>query len=264
MKKMQTIKFKVQSLRFKVGGLRLGLVLILVVLGSSILASPENDSTSAKATVDKADSLFHLKQYTQSLEIYQSLYAQKLYSPSMLLKMAYIQEGLGHLAQSMYYLNLYYLVTRDPQALNKLEDVAAKNRLEGYGSSDAIRLVTLLKENHNNVTLSLAAVCLFLLALASFQKIKKHQRPVIPAAFLSFFLALLFANTWFNSGTAQGIVSNSFTYLMEGPSAGSSVVSIIGEGHRLEILGKKDVWLKVKWTDKEVYVRETELLKIRI
>lgn len=244
-----------------------------IAIGATADALPASDKTpetSTKANISyremakAGDSLFHLKQYTQSFVLYGSLFQQKQYSPSMLLKMAYIQEGLGHLAQSMYYLNLYYLATNDPQALTKLEDAAAKNRLEGYEGSDAIRLVTFLKEHYNKVVMTLASFCFFLLALLSYQKIKKNQRPVIPAALLLFFLGLLLTHTYFSTHPAQGIISSPSTYLMEGPSAGSSVISIVGEGHRLEILGKKDVWLKVKWVEKEVYVKETEVLRLSL
>ncbi len=227
--------------------------------GTASAVSSVGASAQAEALA-KADSLFHLKQYTQSLERYQSLFKNKSYSPSMLLKMAYIQEGLGHLAQSMYYLNLYYLASQDPQALVKLEDVANKNKLEGYTASDASRMVTLLKEYYRPIIIALAALCSFFLALMSYQKLKRNQRPVTALVFLFFFLGLLFAHTYFGAQTHQGIISNPSTYLMEGPSAGSAVVSIVGEGHRLEILGKKDVWLKVKWSDRVVFLKETGIL----
>jgi len=56
----------------------------------------------------RADSLYATKQYTQAFERYEVLFAGGRYSPAMLLKMAYIQEGLGHLGESLYYINLYY------------------------------------------------------------------------------------------------------------------------------------------------------------
>jgi hypothetical protein len=247
---------------------------ILIILTISVGMARPNFAHAAEGKPEvsttalaKADSLFHVKQYTQSFELYHSLFEKKQYSNSMLLKMAYIQEGLGHIAQSMYYLNLYYLVTNDPVALNKLDDVASKNKLEGYASDsslDAVKLFTLLKENYGRVVAALCSICIFLISFAFYQKMKRHHTPVVPAILLLFFLALLFVHGYFSSQPAQGIISSSSTYLMEGPSAGSSVIGIVGEGHRVEIIGKKDVWLKVKWTDKEVYVKESEILPVRI
>src|SRR5690348_1763124 len=73
--------------------------------------------------IKQADSLFQAKQYTQSLALYQSVFNEKKYSPAMLLKMAYIQEGLGKIGQTLYYLRLYYLASDDEQALHKMEEL---------------------------------------------------------------------------------------------------------------------------------------------
>jgi len=42
-----------------------------------------------------ADSLYGKKQYTQSLELYREIFNERNYSPAMLLRMAYIEEGLS-------------------------------------------------------------------------------------------------------------------------------------------------------------------------
>src|SRR5882672_10327237 len=136
---------------------------------------------TAAGKLGLADSLFHLKQYTQSLELYDDLFQNKFYSSSMLLKLAYIHEGLGHLGKSLYYLNLYSLATDDPKALEKIEEVAAKNKLQGYAESDATRLWILLKENYHRVLSVLIALCVFFFAWLFYQKVKLHRRPTVPA-----------------------------------------------------------------------------------
>ena len=246
-------------------------VFILLLPVPALQASPTEDPAGVPISVGTAagklglaDSLFHLKQYTQSLELYNDLFQNKFYSPSMLLKLAFIQEGLGHLGQSMYYLNLYFLATHDPQALVKIEEVAAHNKLEGYSDSDAARLWTLMKENHLRLLGSLISICLFLFALLFYQKVKQKRKPIVTGVVLLFFLALLFIQSYLHQTKVQGIIASASTYLMNGPSAGSSVIAIVGEGHRLEILGKKDVWLKVKWLDGEVYVKEDALLPVSL
>ena len=47
---------------------------------------------------------------------------------------------------------------------------------------------------------------------------------------------------------------------MDGPSAGASVISVVNEGHRVEVVGKTDVWYKVRWGEDEVFVRDHSLL----
>ena len=75
---------------------------------------------------------------------------------------------------------------------------------------------------------------------------------------------VLFVYTNFSSASERGIVAAPKTYLMSGPSAGAALVAIIGEGHQLEITGKKDVWLKVQWKEREVYVKEFLLKPIKL
>jgi hypothetical protein len=237
---------------------------------SEALAKPNYAEASlAKADASavalaKADSLFHLKQYTQSLELYTQLFNNHQYSPSMLVKMAYIQEGLGHLAQSLYFLNLYYLATSDTKVLAKLEEVAKKNNLSGYNDSDTSRIEIALKENAPSIALGLVAAGVLLLVLAVYQKLKKQIRPVGAVIGLACVLIGLFVFNFWSSSHGQGIVAGPSTYLMSGPSSGSGVVSIVGEGNRLEILGQNDVWLKVVWNEQEVFVKESELLPVKL
>src|SRR5688500_16903409 len=67
-----------------------------------------------------ADSLFQAKRYTQSLEHYEEILRQRQYTPAMLLKMAYINEGLNQIGSAMYYLNLYHTATGDKSVLRKM------------------------------------------------------------------------------------------------------------------------------------------------
>jgi hypothetical protein len=51
---------------------------------------------------------------------------------------------------------------------------------------------------------------------------------------------------------------------MKGPSAGSSVVDVIDGGHRIEVVGRQDVWLKVLWDGSVAYVKENNILPITL
>src|SRR3981189_57542 len=186
----------------------------LIFVAAGVLAGVPFSSRAASGPLARADSLFHLKQYTQSWELYDALFHNHRYSPSMLLKMAFTQEGLGRLGQSMYYLNLYYLATHDPQALVKIEEMAARNKLEGYSDSDSARLWTVMKENHAQLLAALLSICVFLFALLFYQKVKQKRKPTATAAVLLFFLALLFAQGYLLQTKVQGIIASAPTYLM--------------------------------------------------
>jgi hypothetical protein len=59
----------------------------------------------------------------------------------------------------------------------------------------------------------------------------------------------------------RGIIADANTFVMAGPSPGSNVLERLGEGHRLDIVGKQDVWLKVRWRGQIAYVKENGVLK---
>src|ERR1041385_2293304 len=93
-------------------------VLKIVVATVAFLAIYSNSFSQVfEYRLKMADSLYLKKQYTQSLELYREIFDQHSYSPAMLLKMAYIEEGLGQNPMALYYINLYYEITHDPSAL---------------------------------------------------------------------------------------------------------------------------------------------------
>ncbi|MDZ4715411.1 MAG: hypothetical protein SH819_08075 [Cytophagales bacterium] len=236
---------------------------ILFVLFIVCVSSPAHANVSSKALA-KADSLFALKQYTQAYDMYHALRAEGAYSPAMLLKMAFIQEGLGHLGESLYYLNLYYLASDDPQALKKMEDLAAKNNLLGYESSETRRFFAWLQEQYIPLAVALAALNLVALAWLVYWRRKSTSRPMYSGFLVLLLAAVLYLHVYFGKEVRRVIVAEPQTYLMSGPSAGASVVDIIGEGHQLRIKGQEDVWLRVEWKNREVYVREFLVRPVRL
>jgi hypothetical protein len=209
-----------------------------------------------------ADSLFQSKQYTQSLELYQSLFQEGKYSPAMLLKMAYIQEGLGKIGQTLYYLKLYQVASDDDQALRKMEELALKFKLGGYDSDDAGRLWQWINKRIMMVQLGLAGTLLLILYTLFIRK-QKGQQPWLAAGVVIVVSAsLLYLNNYYSNSSV--IVNNDRTYLMEGPSSGAPVAGILAEGNQLPLLGYQDVWLKVKWMDKIVYVKNSAVLTVAL
>lgn len=217
----------------------------------------------AQEEVQQADSLFRAKQYTQSLGIYQSLLNKNSYSNAMLLKMAYIQEGLNRPALCLYYLNLYQQAADDHQTADKMEELARKYRLEGYQTSDTSQALEYLQKNNLPIIRMLSVLILFFLALLVYQK-RKANLVGVPAFMVFLFSICLVVVTNWGTGPSLAIISTGNTYLMSGPSAGASVVAIVEEGHRLTISGKEDVWLKVTWREKEAFIKETQVLPITL
>lgn len=236
-------------------------ILPFVFLAVSFAALAES---STQGKLKKADSLFLIKQYTQAYDLYDELHAAGAYSPSMLLKMAFIQEGLGHLGESLFYLNLYYLASDDPQALKKMEELAAKNHLEGYESGEMRRFFAWVQEQYFTIASILVSLNVFGLALIYYRWNQSKSRPVYSALLLLILAGMLYFHVNYGREARRGIVAQPLTYLMSGPSAGSSVIEIIGEGHQLRIKGQEDVWLRVEWKDREVFVKEFLVRPVRL
>lgn len=213
--------------------------------------------------LQQADSLYLEKKYTQSLEHYQTILAQNQYTPAMLLKMAYIQEGLNRIGQALYYLNLYYIATNDKSVLQKMDELATRYNLQGYQLSDADQAMSFYRDYHLHITAALGVIALFFVALAVTVK-RKGRRPIASAVVTLIILLVLFYHVNIGGDVSMGIIGNAHTFLMNGPSPGASVVEIVEEGHRVEIIGKKDVWLEVLWNGEVAYVREGNLLPIAL
>jgi SH3 domain-containing protein len=204
----------------------------------------------------KADSLFKEQQFTQSFEFYDSIYQyQEEASPAMLLKMAYIKEGLGDITLAQYYLNEYYLATSNEQALQKMEDLAEANNLSGYQHNDITFFFNLYYKNYNWLIIGLIIVCLTLFALIIYQKRKFKTAPITNGFFLILLLAALFVLVNFGKDYNRGVIIKNNTFIMAAPAAGAELLDVTTTGHKIIVEGKKDVWYKVKWQGQEGYVK---------
>ena len=210
-----------------------------------------------------ADSLYEKKRFTQALEQYQTILSKQQYSSAMLLKMAFIEEGLNRVGQALYYLNLYYLASQDKFALEKMEELAAKYHLGGYEQSEADALLSYYVDNHLKLSIALAATAIFLLSL-SFYARRKGKRPLASSICLGVVLVLLLLHVNTANQYASAIIGEPNVFLMDGPSAGASVVSVVEEGHRMRVTGKVDVWYEVKWNENTVYVRDNDVLMVQL
>ena len=204
----------------------------------------------------EADSLFAAQQYTQSFSLYDSLYQdQHEASPSMLLKMAYIKEGLGDITAAQYFLNEYYLATSNEQALQKMEDLANSNDLSGYQHNDITFFFNLYYKNYNWLVLGLIFICLALFSVIIYQKKKYKASPRLNGFLLLILLTALFALVNFGKDYNRGVIIKNNTFIMAAPSSGANLIDVTSKGHKVVVEGKKDVWYKIEWQGQEGYVK---------
>jgi hypothetical protein len=211
-----------------------------------------------------ADSLFQAKRYTQSFQHYEVMLKQNQFTPAMLLKMAFIKEGLMQIGEAMYYLNLYFIATHDDSALDKMNELATKYNLEGYEASETDKLLTTYYDNYNYISLALVALMVFAIALTFYTRFRLYRRPVVSFIVVAFFSATLLVHLFYGERIQTGIITNASTYLMAGPSAAANVIEIIKDGHKVEVIGQKDVWLKIRWAGDVAYVKKSTVVPIRL
>ncbi len=240
-------------------------VLKIIAVSLFFIGTAVTDTYSQVATyrLQTADSLFNAKQFTQSLEHYKTILDKGEYTPSMLLKMAFVEEGLNRVGEALYYLNLYYLATGDDAALSKMQSLSQKHQLAGYAVDETGQAMIAYQENHDRISLAVAAVLLLLVSVAAFLS-RRNQKPA-PVLITALLIAGLFAVHLSNRDDAtRVIVTGENNYLMAGPSGAAPVVAIIGGGHRFEIESREDVWVQVRWKGKTAFIREQRVLPVQL
>jgi hypothetical protein len=236
----------------------------LVITGLLFLTLSAN-TQHLEQDLKRADSLFAVQQFTQSFELYQSIYEQAQHaSPVMLLKMAYIKEGLGDITLAQYYLNEYYLATSNELALEKMETLAETHALEGYDHDDITFLFNLYYKHYNWLLIGLILLTAVIFTILIYQKKKRTGSPVTTAVFLILLLGSLLYLVNFGKDYNKGIIVKNNTFVMAAPAAGADIVDVIQKGHKVAIKGTHDVWSEIDWDGRQVYVKSKSIRPLTI
>ena len=212
--------------------------------------------------LNRADSLYQDHLYTEAFSIYDSLYAKEgLTSPSMLLKMAYIKEGLGNESEALYYLSQYFDLTKNERALKKIEKLADERQLEGYRYTDERFFMNVIFKNMSYILLVLVFMSLVAFAWVAYNKLISSKKDnLYPGVIvLALLLSCLFYFNYNFIKPSTAIISKPYAFLMKAPSAGSDLVSVLESGHRVYVLGEKDVWVKIEWHGSKAYIKKNNL-----
>lgn len=220
---------------------------------------------SPKERLILADSLFAQKKYTQSFELYQEIqYTDQKATSAMLLKMAFIKEGLGDYTNALYYLNLYYLKTYQKRVLKKMENLAEQHKLSGYNYDDAEFFLNLYHQYQLQIDFLIIGFVFMFFGILFYGKktfkIRSSQHGIV---YICLLMVLLFINNYWREHT-KAIVTSPEVYLMKGPSPGADVVDVISKGHRVDILEQDDVWVKISWNENEAYIKAFNLKPVKL
>jgi len=182
----------------------------------------------------------------------------------MLLKMAYIKEGLGDFTLAQYYLNEYYLATNNDFALSKMEKLAKEKNLLGYETNDLNFIRSLYYKHFQWLALGISSIAsiLFVFFFVQVKKVKKI--PPVTSFFLLSILTTLFILVNFGKNYNEALIIKNNTFVMAGPSAGADVIDVITKGNKIEISNQEDVWLQIEWQGETGYVKSNNVRRLSV
>ncbi|MBK6265387.1 hypothetical protein JKA74_10080 [Marivirga sp. S37H4] len=208
----------------------------------------------------KADSLYSIKLYTESIKIYESILEEGKASPAMLLKMARIEEGLTNYGLTIYYLEKYFELTEDKKVLNHIQQIAEKEKLSGYSYDFPFYLEYFYDKYQPLLILALSLLLIIVLGFM----IKNYQSRQLKKQYFSFVVIIvLLAGVANNvSSPEYAIILNTPTFLLEGPSAASNAVDKVNGHHRIIVKDHVDVWTETEWNENKAYIKTDHLKKL--
>jgi len=241
------------------------LKLLIIFLTIFISVSTSAFCESSKEKLFLADSLFKQKKYTQSFELYEDiLHSDQKATSVMLLKMAFIKEGLGDFTNALYYLDLYYLKTYNKKVLKKMENLADQNKLSGYNYDDVAFFLNMYHQYQVQVDLCIIGLVLVIFGMLFYQKKLNKSVSRFPAiVYLSLLVFLLIINNFGREHT-KAIITAPMAYLMKGPSPGADLIDVVTKGHRVDILGQDDIWVKISWNNQTAYIKSNNLMAVKL
>ncbi|MGR3809546.1 tetratricopeptide repeat protein [Jiulongibacter sp. NS-SX5] len=218
------------------------------------------DSQAQSPFTKKADSLFNEKNYAEAAQIYQELIAKHDINKGLAyLKLAYIHENQGEFSLAMYYLNQYYHLHPEEKVFDKINEIAEENGFEGYGRNDINFFGLIVRKNAIWVFLLGTGIVLYSFVVLFLKRSKGTPIPQTHKLSLTAGIILLLALINFPKIYQTGIVKKSSSVMRKQPSAGSAVVGNIGEGSKVNIIGQKDIWVKLFHNQGFAYIKESDL-----
>jgi hypothetical protein len=222
-----------------------------------------NLQTFAATTFERlvnADSLFAHKKYAEAYTEYKALFDNGHFTPKMLLKMAYVKEGMGDVPEALFYLDTYYVNFPAQNILKKMESLAKSKNIGGYDYDDLNYFLYLYSRYKAETMIALVAILfLFFLAIVSNRVIFKRIPVTSPYLFL-FLAAFVYAFVNYSEKFFyKGIVTKDRALIMDNPSAGAHVLTILPKGTRFPVWTETDIWYKIKWEGKTGYIRKANL-----
>ena len=259
---LTTLTLKKTRLWRPLAGLALLIQLPFWVLGAipseNLFSVRENQQPAAD--LRRADSLFARGQYAAVLPLYRAqVWQQRRASAQLLLRLAFAEHQQRHYAAEMLYLNL--ALARQPRlgTWRQLVALAQRQRLVGYPGTWQQEARVQAQRYYYPVLQGLLMVAV-LLAVGLLLRRPRPGR----GAWLAYGLYLLATGAYLGllRPAPTGVVARAGAALMAGPGAGATWLSTAAPGDRLLVLGREDIWLRVRWQERIAYLRAADAFVI--
>jgi hypothetical protein len=238
-----------------------------IVLPLCILASPTDikkiavdTNASQPANIEIADSLFEQGQFKTVLPLYRAqIWQQRKVSARLLLRLAYAEHQQMHYAAEILYLNM--ALVRQPRlsTWRQLASLAQRQRLVGYPTTWQQEIRVQIQRYYYPILQGLLSVAV-LLAVGLMLRRRRTSQGIW--LFYSVYLVGTIAYLYLLRPWSTSIVARPGVALMAGPGAGAAWLSTAAPGDRLPVLGRQDIWLRVRWQQRVAYVRADDTFVI--
>jgi tetratricopeptide (TPR) repeat protein len=217
-------------------------------------------SQSDVGLIKRADSLYKSENYSAAELFYeQNLEKNKKPSNLLYLKLALIKEKKGDFLKTMYYLNKAYELAPSEKILAKLNEIAKFHELKGYELSDFNFLILFYKQYSGFLVALLLLLGIYIFVILFIKKYKTNATPFTQKIFLIVYLFGIGLLLNLPDKYHQGIIKRDGVLLRSEPSSGAPIEVSIDKGNRLNVLGGNDIWLRVIWNDKFLYLKESDI-----
>ncbi|WP_460612426.1 SH3 domain-containing protein [Hymenobacter seoulensis] len=228
--------------------------LLLLVVGQPIQAQKVTPQLA------KADSLFVAGQAEEAYPLYRQVRERAgIQSVQQLLRMAYVQEGLGHYPAALYYLSVAHAWQPRQDTWRKMVVLAQEHRLTGYPDTWRQHLAITVQRYYYRLLQGMLAA-----AVAAGTLLLVRRRTADRAWWTAYGVYLVSVAAFVNllGPSKVGLVARPRVPLMAGPSAGATWLTTAAAGDRFEIRGKQDIWYRVQWQGRDAYIRRPDLMLV--
>lgn len=203
-----------------------------------------------------ADSLFAAgNQNDAAVQYENAIAAGYTATDAMLLKLASAYEQQQDTPRLLYYLQVYFDRHPDDAVLLKMNDIARANNLHGYETDDLNYFYLFYRKYSVYVLLFLLLPAGYVFGVMTLKVLRKQPIPSRQKWVVFVYLLLLLAFVNLPEGIQSGITSDDRVLLRTDASAAAPVAEVVGRGHKVNILGQKDIYFRVFWNNQLYYVR---------